>query len=99
MIHDENFHAWKLMSSPLATAGSDEEPSEPLLLDQDTDVINSMSPTVKPVTWQEVKMATSKDKYIIVLMNLGSYLCMMLSSCKIPSRPGSSKHSTQLTRE
>ena len=55
MIHDENFHAWKLMSSPLATAGSDEEPSEPLLLDQDTDVINSMSPTVKPVTWQEVK--------------------------------------------
>ena len=46
--------------------------SKPLLLDQDTDVIKSMSPTVKPVTCQEVNSDTSKDTYIVVLMNLGS---------------------------
>ena len=72
MIHDEDCHARKHLINLLATTGSDEQPSKPLLLDQDTDVINSMSPTVKPVTCQEVKLATSKDTYIVVLMNLGS---------------------------
>ena len=72
MIHDEDFHARKHLISLLAIAGSDDDPSEPLLLDQDMDVINSMSSTVKPVTWQEVKLANSKDTIIAVLMNLGS---------------------------
>ena len=72
MIHDEDFHARKHLISLLATAGSNDDPSEPLLLDQDTDVINRMSSTVKPVTWQRVKSAPSKDTILAMLMNLGS---------------------------
>ena len=72
MIHDDDFHARKNLISLLATAGSDDDPSEPLLLDQDKDVLSSMSSTVKPVIWKEVKSATSKDTIIAVLMNLRS---------------------------
>ena len=50
----------------------DEDPNKPLLLDQDNAFLNSMASTVKPVIWQEVKSANSKDTIIAVLMNLRS---------------------------
>ena len=46
MIHDEDFHARNHPMSHLATAGSDDDSSEPLLLDQGMNVLNSMLSTV-----------------------------------------------------
>ena len=92
MIYDEDFHGSKHLNSLLTTADSDEEPSEPLFLNQDTDIINSMSPICKlshgrKSSLPQAGTCTMYTMYVIVLRNLGSSFPAIKAELPVEIKP------------
>ena len=55
--HDEDLSARKHLIGLLAIASPPDTLEPPLLIDSYTDLVSSMSVSIKPVSWQEVKSA------------------------------------------